>query len=100
MYDAHELETAATNLVAAKLGGMTQGTCFIIMAIARRFGSGIFRGFPHLGAFRSYFWISFIRGVRTYRILNDIKYGLKASSRELLDKFGWKDYLGKHHEPC
>lgn len=89
---------AVTNLVAAKVGVHDAWDLFHLKAIARRFGSGIFRGFPHLGAFRSYFWLPFIRGVRTYRILNDIKYDLEAARRELQDKFGWKDYEGKYHE--
>jgi N-acetyl sugar amidotransferase len=109
---------AVINLVAAKVGvkdfisggnfasesilprtwGHDARDLLHLKAIARQFGSGALRGFPHLGAFSSYFWLPFMRGVRTYRILNDIKYDLKAARQELQDEFGWKDYGGKHHE--
>ncbi len=109
---------AVTNLVAAKVGvkdfisggnfasesilprswGHDARDLLHLKAIARHFGSGILRGFPHLGAFSSYFWLPFIRGVRTYRILNDIKYDLKGARQELQAEFDWKDYGGKHHE--
>lgn len=69
-----------------------------LKAISKRFGSGGLRGFPRVGAFQSYVWLPFVRGVRSYRILNDIDYNLKAARQELQDSYGWKDYGGKHHE--
>ena len=51
-----------------------------------------------MGAFSTYFWGPYVRGVRTYRILNDTDYNLASAREELQEKFGWKDYGGKHHE--
>ena len=51
-----------------------------------------------MGAFNTYLWGPYVRGVRTYRILNDTDYNLASAREELQEKFGWKDYGGKHHE--
>ena len=69
-----------------------------LWAISKRFGQGRSRGYPCMGAFMSYFWLPFVRGIRSYRILNDIGYHLDRAKKELTRDYGWKNYGGKHHE--
>jgi len=69
-----------------------------LRAISRLHGNGRLRGYPSMGALKSYVWFPFIRGVRNYRILNDIDYCRNRAKEILGFDFGWKDYGGKHHE--
>lgn len=69
-----------------------------LRAISRLYGNGRLRGYPSMGALKAYVWLPFVRGVRSYRILNDIDYHLEQAKRELKCNYRWKDYGGKHHE--
>jgi len=69
-----------------------------LRAISHRFGSGRLSGFPSMGALEAYVWLPFFRGVRNYRILNDVDYHREQAKEELKRNYGWKDYGGKHHE--
>lgn len=66
--------------------------------IAKNFGSGLRKGYPTMGAFASYFWLPYVRGVRSYRILDDADYNPIEARKLLIRDYGWKDYGGKHHE--
>jgi len=66
--------------------------------IARKYGKGIRRGFPSMSGFASYFWLPYVRGVRSYRILDDADYNPLEAKTLLMREYGWKDYGGKHHE--
>jgi N-acetyl sugar amidotransferase len=69
-----------------------------IKAISRLYGTHGLRGYPCMGMFKSYFWLPFVRGVRNYRILNDVDYHRDQAIDTLKVDYGWKDYGGKHHE--
>jgi len=66
--------------------------------IHSRYGTGRINGYPHLNAFQSFFWLPVVRGVRSYRILDDSGYDREMAKRILREEYGWKDYGGKHHE--
>ena len=63
-----------------------------------RHGTGRLNGYPRLNAFQSFFWLPVMRGVRSYRILDDAEYEWAVAKASLRKNFGWKDYGGKHHE--
>ena len=69
-----------------------------IKAISRLFGIRDLRGFPHIGSFKSYIWLPFVKGIRNYRILNDVDYNREKVVDILTANHGWKNYGGKHHE--
>ncbi len=67
-------------------------------AINRSFDRVSLKNYPRLSAFMAYFYMPFIKGVRNYRMLNDLDYNPLEAKKLLMDKYGWKDYGGKHHE--
>lgn len=69
-----------------------------IRAISKLYGKRNLRGYPCIGMMKSYFWLPFIKGIRNYRILNDVPYNRNKVIEKLSNQYGWKDYGGKHHE--
>lgn len=69
-----------------------------LKAINKVFDNVSLSNYPKLSAFMSYFYLPFVKGVRNYRILNDMDYNPIEAKQLLMDQYGWKDYGGKHHE--
>lgn len=69
-----------------------------IKDINNKFDDVSLRKFPKMSFFSSYFYFPFIKGIRNYRLLNDLDYNPLEAKNELMENYGWKDYGGKHHE--
>jgi len=69
-----------------------------LKAINRRFGGPRrFKTFPTL-SLRRLAWQIFVHKVRFFPVLNYIDYNKEQAKRHLIDKYGWRDYGGKHFE--
>jgi aminotransferase len=66
--------------------------------INRQHGQRRLSQYPRLTTFQAYVYMPFIRGVKSYRILNHIEYRWKEAKDVIQRELGWKDYGGKHHE--
>lgn len=69
-----------------------------LKAINKHFDNVSLGNYPKLSAFMSYFYLPFVKGIRNYRMLNDLEYNPMQAKEELMNGYGWKDYGGKHHE--
>ncbi len=69
-----------------------------LKAVHRKFGSGRLRQFPRLSAIQSYIYLPYIRGVKNYRVLNDLDYRKDDVKEVIKSELQWQDYGGKHHE--
>ena len=69
-----------------------------LKAINKKFDNVSLKNYPKLSAFMSYFYMPFIKGIRNYRMLNDMDYNPAEAKNILMEQYGWKDYGGKHHE--
>ena len=69
-----------------------------LKAIHRRFGMGRLRQFPRLSGFQSYIYLPYVRGVKNYRVLNDLDYRKDEVKEILAKELQWQDYGGKHYE--
>ena len=69
----------------------------LIKAVHRRFCTRPLRTYPTL-SLRRWARYTFLRGVKYFPVLNYVPY-VKADARALMaERFGWKDYGGKHYE--
>lgn len=69
-----------------------------LKAINKAYDKVSLKNYPKLSAFMSYFYLPFVKGVRNYRLLNDLDYNPIEAKKILIESYGWKDYGGKHHE--
>lgn len=69
-----------------------------LKAIHRRFGTGRLRQFPRLSEFQSYVYLPYVRGVKNYRVLNDLDYRKDEVKEIIAKELQWQDYGGKHYE--
>lgn len=69
-----------------------------LKAINKKFDNVNLKLYPKLSAFMSYFYMPFVKGIRNYRMLNDMDYNPTEAKKVLMEQYGWKDYGGKHHE--
>jgi len=69
-----------------------------IKAIQKRFGQYDIDGFAHLTV-PKWFWLTFVKKIKWFPILNYIRYDRKKAVEELKAKIpGWQDYGLKHFE--
>ena len=47
---------------------------------------------------RQQIWYYYIRGIRTYDVLNYMDYSKTRAKQILMNELGWRDYGGKHYE--
>lgn len=66
--------------------------------VGKRFGVYRLKNFPILNGFQAYFWLPYVKGIKNYRILNDVNYSRSEAIETLTKEYNWKDYGGKHHE--
>jgi len=69
-----------------------------LLAIHKRFGDGKLRSYATIGFFSYFFWYPFVKGMRTIRPLNFIRYNKAEAMAELEDTVGWRAYPRKHGE--
>lgn len=61
------------------------------------FGNHKLKDFPHYSVFKRIYWNRFKR-LQIYSLLDYIEYDKEKAKKFLIDKLGWRDYGGKHHE--
>lgn len=88
----------ATESILPKAWGYNAGDARHLKAIHRRFGSVPLRTYPTLGLFKRYLWYETVRGVKTVRPLNYMRYVHAEAKAAITEELGWRDYGGKHYE--
>ncbi len=68
-----------------------------LIAIHKEFGTVPLKKLPKLGAWQRIYYYS-IRGIEDVKILELLPYKKMEAKKFLMDKFGWRDYGGKHYE--
>lgn len=68
-----------------------------IKDIHRKFGKLKLSTYPTTSLFQEFNY-RFIKQLKYFRILNYIDYNKEIAKNILMEKFGWRDYGGKHHE--
>ena len=69
----------------------------LIKAINKKFGKRNISSFQKLSLF-DYFYLFIFRGIRWVPVLNYFDYIKEDAKKTLIDKYGWRDYGGKHYE--
>lgn len=69
-----------------------------LKAIFRKHGDGKLKGYPTVGFFKYYIFYRLVKGMKVIKPLNLIEYNKDSAKAELINKIGFKDYGGKHHE--
>ena len=69
-----------------------------LKSIFRKHGEGNLKGYPTVGFIKYYIFFRMIKGMKVLKPLNLIEYNKEEAKKELIDKIGYKDYGGKHHE--
>lgn len=104
-------ETAVKNGIKVILSGHNSATEWLLpkawyfskfdlrnmIDINRRHGAGSMAKLPRLGVWQQ-FWYHHAQRIRTVQPLQLIDYDKAAAKQLLIDKLGWRDYGGKHHE--
>lgn len=68
-----------------------------LRSIHRQFGERPLRKLPTIGVWSAgYYHIA--HGVRVEPLLNLVDYSVRSAKQRLTDRFGWRDYGGKHYE--
>lgn len=65
--------------------------------IQNRFGSGKMKNLPTLGVWERMYYHKIYK-FKQYHLLQTFHYNKIEAKRLLIEKFGWKDYGGKHYE--
>lgn len=68
-----------------------------IKAIYRKFAKEELKGLPTCGIWK-YNWYRWVKGIRTFYLLDHFRYVRNQSGVELNEKYGWKDVGQKHEE--
>jgi len=68
-----------------------------IKKVNRLFGTKKLKDFPHYSVYKRIYW-NRIKGLRIFDLLNYIDYDKENAKKFLIQKLGWRDYGGKHHE--
>jgi N-acetyl sugar amidotransferase len=68
-----------------------------IKSLHEQFGSVPLKTFPHRSRLKQYYY-RFVKGIDWVHILNYFDYDKEKAKKELMDKIGFRDYGGKHHE--
>jgi len=68
-----------------------------IKKINKLFGTGKLKKYPHYSIWKLIFYDRILRQ-RIFSVLDYINYDKENAKKLLIDKLGWRDYGGKHHE--
>ena len=69
-----------------------------LLAIHKRFGTAKLRDFEVVSFFKRRIYYPYLKKFRNVKPLNYIPYDKEKSKEILMEKIGWRDYGGKHHE--
>lgn len=65
--------------------------------IHRQFGTVPLRKSTTYGL-RQQIWYTYVKGIKTYGVLDLVDYSKARAKHVLIDELGWRDYGGKHYE--
>jgi N-acetyl sugar amidotransferase len=68
-----------------------------IKNVNKVFGKKKLKHFPHYSVYKRIYWKR-IKGIRIFSLLDYIDYDKEKAKKYLIEKLGWRDYGGKHHE--
>jgi len=68
-----------------------------IKKINKLFGTKKLKTFPHYSVYKRIYW-NRIKRIRIFSLLDYIDYDKEDAKKILIEKLGWRDYGGKHHE--
>lgn len=68
-----------------------------LRSIHRQFGIVPLRKSTTYGL-REQIWYTYVKGIKTYGMLNLVDYNKARAKQVLIDELGWRDYGGKHYE--
>lgn len=87
----------ATEGIMARSWVWTKNDLRNILDIHSKFGTRKLKTYPKLG-FLGFVYLKKIKKIERFQFLNYIDYNRDEAKKILIDKFGWEDYGGKHHE--
>ena len=87
----------ATEGIMARSWVWTKNDLRNILDINKRFGKTKLKTYPKLG-FLGLIYLKKIKKIERFPLLNYMEYNRDKAKQILIDKFGWEDYGGKHHE--
>lgn len=88
----------ATESILPSAWGYNAGDSKHVKAIQKRFGTVPLKAYPTVGLAKRYLWYEGIRGIKTVRPLNYMRYVHKEAKEAIAKELGWRDYGGKHYE--
>jgi N-acetyl sugar amidotransferase len=65
--------------------------------LQRKFGNHTLKTFPNLTIWNLIYY-SLIRGIKMFRPFYHIEYSKQDAKKLIIEKYGWRDYGGHHHE--
>lgn len=68
-----------------------------IKKVNRLFGNNKLKDFPHYSIYKRIYW-NRIKRLKIFSLLDYIEYDKEKAKKYLIEKLGWRDYGGKHHE--
>ncbi len=68
-----------------------------IKKVNKLFGGKKLKDFPHYSVYKRIYW-NRVKKLRVYSLLDYIDYDKERAKKFLIEKLGWRDYGGKHHE--
>lgn len=68
-----------------------------IKKVNKLFGQYKLKDFPHYSVYKRIYW-NRVKMLKMYSILDYIEYDKEKAKKFLIEKLGWRDYGGKHHE--
>lgn len=68
-----------------------------IKKVNKLYGTKKLKDFPHYSVYKRIYW-NRIKSLRTFSLLDYIDYDKEKAKKFLIEKLGWRDYGGKHHE--
>ncbi|MGB2632165.1 MAG: N-acetyl sugar amidotransferase [Minisyncoccales bacterium] len=69
----------------------------LVRNVQKRFGSKKLKTFPHIDL-AGLAYATLVEGIKIFPLLNYVEYDKASAKQMLIDRFGWKDYGGKHYE--
>ena len=88
----------ATEFILPSSWGYQSGDLRHLKDIHKKFGSRRLKNYPTIGFFSQYVWYPYIRGIKTFKLLNFIPYNKFEAKKIIINELGWRDYGGKHYE--
>lgn len=91
----HNLQTES---ILPESWGYTSIDSKHLHSIHRQFGRRPLKSFPTYTLFEYTFWWPYVRKIKILKMLNFEDYRKNEAKQLLIDKYGWRDYGGKHYE--